>query len=76
MNVLHVAETGGLAVLGVGQIAAGIGVTGYVCFETGGLMCVAAMEAAPAFVMSGYFLAKGSIQELGRMFNQPAEGCP
>jgi len=43
--------------------------------ETGGLGCVLAIEAAPAFIYGGYKLTRGGLDELEEMYIKNKEDC-
>lgn len=69
-HVVDMAATTGLgAVLMVGSPIA----VGATCVYSGGLLCFAAIEAAPAGMIGGYYLMKASAHELADLWRK--NGC-
>lgn len=64
----QVVDAFGETLLGGGLIVTGIAGGAYVCLQTGGLGCGLALEAAPAFVVGGYYVGRSGVQELKELF--------
>ena len=47
---------------------------GATCFYSGGLLCFAAIEAAPAGAVGGYYLMKGGAHQLAALWPNK-NGC-
>jgi RHS repeat-associated protein len=60
----HVIDMAGVTTLGAGLMVGSPIAAGAACFYSGGLMCVAALEAAPAGTVGGYYLMKNGAQQL------------
>jgi len=69
----HGVETVGTVAVGVGTMATGVAGWGAACFSGNPLLCFAASEAAPAFIVGGYYVTKSAVQEL-REPNNPTFG--
>jgi hypothetical protein len=54
----------GVTMLGAGLMVGSPIAAGAACFYSGGLMCFAALEAAPAGTVGGYYLMKSGAQQL------------
>jgi hypothetical protein len=59
--------------LGIGLGVAGVSGTVYVCVQSAGLGCVLAVEAAPAYVVGGYYLTRSGVNELEEIFVKDCE---
>lgn len=70
----HVAESAGITLLGAALIVGSPIAAGAACFYSGGLLCVAAIEAAPAGAVGGYFLMKGGANQLRSLWAKKS-GC-
>jgi hypothetical protein len=62
--VWHGVETIGTVGLGAGMSLTGVLGWGAACFSGNPLLCVAVSEAAPAFILGGYYMTKASLKEL------------
>jgi RHS repeat-associated protein len=60
----HVGDMAGVTMLGAGLMVGSPIAAGAACFYSGGLMCFAALEAAPAGTVGGYYLMKSGAQQL------------
>jgi RHS repeat-associated protein len=60
----HVVDMAGVTGLGAGLMVGSPIAAGATCFYSGGLMCFAALEAAPAGTVGGYYLMKNGAQQL------------
>ena len=60
----HVVDMAGVTTLGAGLMVGSPIAAGAACFYSGGLMCFAALEAAPAGTVGGYYLMKNGAQQL------------
>jgi RHS repeat-associated protein len=72
-TMTQIIEAAGDVGLGVGLQVGGVAGTVYLCVQTGGLGCVLGVEAAPAYIIGGYELTKGGLNELDEIFNE--EDC-
>jgi RHS repeat-associated protein len=69
----QIAEAGGDVLLGAGLAVGGTAGEIYLCVETGGLACVAGGLGLPAFVVGGYELTRGGLNELDEAFSKDCE---
>jgi RHS repeat-associated protein len=72
-TMTQIIEAAGDVGIGVGLQVGGVAGTVYLCVQTGGLGCVLGVEAAPAYIIGGYELTKGGLNELDEIFNK--EDC-
>jgi hypothetical protein len=70
----HVADMAGVTMLGAGLMVGSPIAAGATCFYSGGLLCFAAIEAAPAGTVGGYYLMKSGAQQLTAMLPSK-NGC-
>jgi hypothetical protein len=64
----------GVTMLGAGLMVGSPIAAGATCFYSGGLLCFAAIEAAPAGTVGGYYLMKSGAQQLTAMLPSK-NGC-
>jgi len=65
----HGVETVGMVGVGVGTMVTGGAGLVAACATGNPLLCFAAAEAAPAFIVGGYYITKSSLQELQKPNN-------
>ncbi len=69
----QIVEAGVDVLLGTGLEVGGLGGIFYACVQSAGSLCIPAVEAAPAFVVGGYYIQRSGYDELKEIFYRKCE---